>query len=376
MKKLVATALSTVLILFAVGVGGAAQAAAENVRTIVVGDAPTGVAITHDGLNALVANSGSDSVSVISLVSETVISTITVGIGDGPMDLVISADGTKAFVTNYVSADVSVIDLASLTVVDTIVLGGSPFSMALSPDGTKAVVPDSQSGIYVIDLTNDNVVYRPIAAGGAPVFAAISSDGLTAYVTAVNTGSVYVVNLATGVVTNTFALSLGMIYGITLSAQGDSAYVAVYGGGAGKKVVELDLSTGAVLAKLTAAGAPGIMTMAPDGQSLLVATQYSGLKVLNLSDSSLNETVAMGQDLRHIAISPAGNLAVVTSNQDDTATLVDFNPALTSSRAQLPNTGPSTAQNASPFLAALLFLTGVAMFSVRRSLRKSKAGER
>jgi YVTN family beta-propeller protein len=100
MNKFLATALSSVLILLPLGVGGAAQAAAENVRTIVVGDGPTGVAITHDGLTALVANSGTDSVSVISLVSETVISTITEDIGDGPIDLVISVDGTKAFVTN------------------------------------------------------------------------------------------------------------------------------------------------------------------------------------------------------------------------------------------------------------------------------------
>jgi YVTN family beta-propeller protein len=373
MNKLLATALSSVLVLFPLGVGGAAQAAAENVRTIVVGDRPTGVAITHDGLTALVANSGSDSVSVISLVSETVISTITAGMGDGPQDLVISADGTKAFVTNYFSADVSVIDLDSLTVVDTIVLGGSPFSMALSLDGTKAVVPDSVSGIYVIDLINDVVVNRPIAAGSAPVFAAISADGLTAYVTAVNTGSVYVVDLTSGVVTNTFALSLGVIYGITFSAQGDSAYIAAYGAeGIGNSVVEIDLSTGAVLASLTAAGNPQTVVMAPDGQSLLVATKYGGLVVLNLADSSQNETVAAGGDLRHVAISPAGNLAVVTSNLDDTATLVDFNPA--APEAQLANTGPSTAQNVISFLAALLILVGVALFSVRRSLRKSAAG--
>ena len=217
--------------------------------------------------------------------------------------------------------------------------------------------------------------WSPIAAGAAPVFAAISSDGLTAYVTAANTGSVYVVNLATGVVTNTFALSLGMIYGITLSAQGDSAYVAAYGAEViGNKVVEIDLSTGDVLASLTAAGNPETVVMAPDGQSLLVATKYGGLVLLNLADSSQNETVAMGQDLRHVAISPAGNLAVVTSTLDDTATLVDFNPA--APEAQLPNTGPSTAQNANSFLAALLLLTGVAAFSVRRSLRKSEAVER
>jgi LPXTG-motif cell wall-anchored protein len=112
--------------------------------------------------------------------------------------------------------------------------------------------------------------------------------------------------------------------------------------------------------------------MAPDGQSLLVATKYGGLVVLNLADSSQNETVAAGGDLRHVAISPAGNLAVVTSNLDDTATLVDFNPA--APEAQLANTGPSTAQNVISFLAALLILVGVALFSVRRSLRKSAAG--
>lgn len=374
MKKLLAAAVTSVLVLLLSGVGGAAFASAQNVRTISVEASPTGVAITPDGLTALVANSGSDSVSVISLNSETVTYTITVGVGDGPQDLVISPDGTTAFVTNYFSHDVSVIDIESLLVVNTISLGGAPFSMTLSADGTKAVVPDSISGIYVIDLTNYDVAYYPLETSSAPVFAAVSPDGMTAYVTGANTGSVYVVDLASGILISTYPLSLGMIYGITLNAMGDAAYVAVYGGGAGSSVVQIDVATGDVLATLTAAGAPETMTLAPDGQSLLVTTQHNGLVVLNLADSSLNETVPMGQDLRHVAINAAGTTAVVTSNADGTATLVDFDPALvappvvTSPDAQLPSTGASPLQSAIPLFAFVLVLAGLAVFGIRRSL--------
>ena len=245
---------------------------------------------------------------------------------------------------------------------------------------TKAVVPDANSGIYVIDLSNYDAVYYPLETSSAPVFAAVSADGMTAYVTGTNTGSVYVVNLASGSVINTFPLSMGMIYGITLNAQGDAAYVAVYGGGWGSTVVEIDVATGTVLATLTAAGGPETMTLAPDGQSLLVATQYNGLVVLNLSDSSLNETVPMDQDLRHVAINAAGTLAVATSNADGTVTLVDFNPALvarpavvTTPDAQLANTGQSPLQNVIPVFALvlLLVLAGLAVFGIRHSLQSA-----
>jgi len=49
------------------------------VNTVKVGDSPSGIAITHSGSDAYVANSGSGTVSVINTSTNKVVKTVKVG---------------------------------------------------------------------------------------------------------------------------------------------------------------------------------------------------------------------------------------------------------------------------------------------------------
>ncbi|MGH3930541.1 MAG: YncE family protein, partial [Pseudonocardiaceae bacterium] len=73
-----------------------------------VGDAPYGVAVTPDGRRAYITNFGSDSVSVIDTVNNTVTGTIAVGVG--PYGVVVTPDG-RVYITILGSDTVSVIDV-------------------------------------------------------------------------------------------------------------------------------------------------------------------------------------------------------------------------------------------------------------------------
>jgi YVTN family beta-propeller protein len=93
-----------------------------------VGFGPAGVAITPDGSKVLVSNFDSDgidpgnTVSVIDTGTNPTISTITVG--NRPFGIAVTHDGTKAYVANYFSDTLSVIDVLTNSVLATISVDG------------------------------------------------------------------------------------------------------------------------------------------------------------------------------------------------------------------------------------------------------------
>jgi YVTN family beta-propeller protein len=166
------------------------------VGTIPVGQDPTGVAITSDGIHAYVTNHLDDSVSVIDTARNTVVATIPGFIL--PIGVAITPDGTEpnerddrrqqslAYATNNVStidgsnfpaSAVSVIDTGRNTVVATIPVGQFPKGVAIPPDGTHAYVANQGDGTVSVIDTARNKVVATIRVGAGPVGVAITSDG-------------------------------------------------------------------------------------------------------------------------------------------------------------------------------------------------------
>jgi YVTN family beta-propeller protein len=163
---------------------GTANSDANVVATITVGVNPNGVAVTPDGSAAYVANSGSNTVSVIK--AQSVVATIPVG--NTPMFVALTPDDTTAFVTNNKDNTVSVISTATNTVTDTIPVGLAPWGLAVKPDGTKLWVCNRGTGnsdgtVSVIDVaTHKTVRTIPIPVGQSPLYVLFSPDSLKAHV--------------------------------------------------------------------------------------------------------------------------------------------------------------------------------------------------
>jgi YVTN family beta-propeller protein len=102
------------------------------IKTVQVGKDPYGITITPNGAFVYVANSSSDSVSVISTQTNRVVD--TVGVGRVPLFLGISPKGAMLYVPNYGSNTISVIRTADNKIVDTINVDGA-WGAAVSPDG-------------------------------------------------------------------------------------------------------------------------------------------------------------------------------------------------------------------------------------------------
>jgi YVTN family beta-propeller protein len=83
---------------------------------------------------AIVTNSGSDTVSVLDIVNNAVLATITVG--NQPVALAVSSDGATAYVANYADSTVTQVNLNTNTKTATVAAGGQPTSVALTAAGT------------------------------------------------------------------------------------------------------------------------------------------------------------------------------------------------------------------------------------------------
>src|SRR6266853_131948 len=94
------------------------------------------VAIAAQGQTfAYVADTDSNSVSVIDTTSNKLIDTVAVG--DNPIGVAITPDGSRAYVTNPFSNSVSVIDTATNSVTAT-VSTENPYGAAITPNGFRS----------------------------------------------------------------------------------------------------------------------------------------------------------------------------------------------------------------------------------------------
>lgn len=170
-------------------------------------DGPSGVAITPDGKFAYVNNYGAPAgvgsgngttVSVVNLITDTIISTITVGLA--PAALTVSPDGKFVYVINYVDGNpntgtMSIIQTSNNTVVDTVLGLFGPFGIALTPNGKYAYVTNFGSNnfapfgttVSVIELKQARQIVATIDLGIQPAGIAIEPSGHFAYVTNYNT---------------------------------------------------------------------------------------------------------------------------------------------------------------------------------------------
>ena len=159
------------------------------ITEIATGSGPSAVAVNGD--LALVANSDSDTVSVVSLALKQVLASVPVG--RSPRALAIDDSTSLAYAANQNSGTISVIDLSRRAVVDTLSLGANarPQSLRLFPTGGMLAVTEPNAGAvnfsdlatkarYTSPVTATDVVfvrntaYMTNQIGGSAAYAAVA----------------------------------------------------------------------------------------------------------------------------------------------------------------------------------------------------------
>ena len=137
------------------------------------GTRPTGVAYDSGKGEVFVANSGSNSVSVISDSSNTVVATVTVG--TSPWGLAYDSGKGEVFVTNWGSDNVSVISDSSNTVVTTVTVGSHPYGGAYDSGKGEVFVANYGSGNVSAISDSNNTVVATMTVGSYPIGMAYDS---------------------------------------------------------------------------------------------------------------------------------------------------------------------------------------------------------
>lgn len=239
---------------------------------------PYGIAITPDGTMAYVVNFNG-TVTQIDLATSATITTINLVTQQGSttnlFNVAITPDGKTAYVTDNGGGKVYPITLATNQVGSGITVGANPWGIAITPDGKTAYVANSGDGtVTPINIAN-NSPGAAISVGSntdAPLLIAITPDGKKAYVTLNNSYTVVPIDIASDpaipgspIVVGDLSLPLTLRpYGIAITPDGKTAYVAIYGGagsdGQGKTVVPITIETNTVgqAITLTEEGPAGI----------------------------------------------------------------------------------------------------------------------
>lgn len=257
-----------------------------------------------------VANSGSDSLSVIDVASGAV--TKTISVGDGPYAM--AFDGTSLlYVVNVTDGKLSVVSTASNSVVSTVQLLPGIADVVL--DGGRLFIPNElQDSVVVVD-TATNAQVGTVAVGSGP--SAIAAQGGKIFVVNTNSSTISVINPSTLTVVDTWSMTPG-ISTITAGAAG-RVFVGNY---LVDGVYALDSTTGATDALIYVGVKPA--GVAYDGTSRLYVTNSrdNTVSVIDTSTDSVVATIAVGDEPGGIGFDNAG-LVYVTNSNDGTVSVID-----------------------------------------------------
>ena len=165
----------------------------ETRRSIPVGDGPSEITFDRSGAYAFVANTDSDSVSILDAADGSLVATVPVG--DAPVGAWPGSDG-RMYADNEAGKSLSVIDPATRSVVSTLALGFTPALAAIAPNG-ELWVTDTDNGKLVFFAPASGARVGELATGAGAHAFAFTAGGAKAYVTNQLAGTVTVVDTAT-----------------------------------------------------------------------------------------------------------------------------------------------------------------------------------
>lgn len=132
---------------------------------LVIGDRPEDLALTPDRKILLVANSGSNTVSVVD--AGSLVETTRIQVGNGPQSILVDRSGRRAYVFNTLSNTISVLDIRSMGVVATVAAEAGPVRGEFNREGNRLYVLHRYSPyLGVFDPTTLSTVRRVYVGSG------------------------------------------------------------------------------------------------------------------------------------------------------------------------------------------------------------------
>jgi|GEM_PF-717834 len=256
------------------------------------GNVPVTATLSVTGITsgdfAYVPNFSSNSVSLINLATNALLTNIKVG--SRPLAVSVNQDGKNVYVTNYVSGTVSVINASSNIVIATVPVGLNPAGVVVNINGLVYVTNEGSNSVSVINSTTNSVT-ATIAIGDAPEGIAISPDGSHVYVANYGSNTLTVINTTSNTVETTINVGTNP-EGVAISADGQRIYVTNEGS---SDVSVIDGTTNSVIANVPVGISPEGITVSLDGNRIYVANNGSdNISVVNTVSNIVETTIDAG----------------------------------------------------------------------------------
>lgn len=137
--------------------------------------------VTHTGPgNAIVVNSGSNSVSILNIATGTYGVAANIAVGTQPMAVAVNSASTKAYVANYGSGTLSEVNLSTNTVSRTATVGSGLLSVAMDPSGSYVWVGGTNN-LYKVSVSTFAVVATYPVSGSVTSLAASNAQNELVY---------------------------------------------------------------------------------------------------------------------------------------------------------------------------------------------------
>ena len=253
----------------------------ETITSIAVGDNPVD-SIFEPTLNKLyITNAGSETVSVINTLTNTVQSTIPVV---GAISLNIDTATNKLYVPNSGPGTITVIDTLTDTIVDTISTSGTTLNGIVVNSALQRLytVDITDPSVFVIDtVTKTEINVTPLE--GIPTGLVINPDNNSVYIATFTTNAVTVFDGNTNTIIKTIPVG-SLPVGVKINSLTDKVFVANAGTGTVSvidTITNLEIDT----VNLT----PGILNVAVNENTDRVYVVNQAVGTLSIIDGSKTE---------------------------------------------------------------------------------------
>lgn len=248
--------------------------------------------------------------------------------GSKPHGIAVSRDGARVFVSNEGDSTLSIVDARDRRVIAEVSVGERPNQLALTPDGRHVwVLNNGSASITIVDAESGAVV-RTIPSGRGPHIIVTNAARNAAFVTAEGDSSLDGFDLSTferRSVVPVFAWPRVL----AVTEDGTNAFLTIRWLN-GALVVGLD---GAGPRDRIALGEPRFaaegkdahgIALTPAGDELLLTTQLTGqLTFIDAHSLAVRDEVHVGNDPNWVEVTSDGRFAVVSNTADNAVAIVD-----------------------------------------------------
>jgi YVTN family beta-propeller protein len=310
---------------------------------VAVDSYPIGVAVNPVTKKVYVTNEFSNTLSVISGVTDSKADTVSVG--SFPYGVAVNPFNDRVYVTNRGSNTVSVIDGPTNTKLSNIIVGNSPVGIAVNPSSNWIYVANINSGTVSVMDGITNKITDTITVGKAPY--GVSTNPVTnkVYVTNIQSNTVSVIDGKTNKVTGTITVGNSPV-GVSTNTLTNMIYVTNH---ASNIISVIDGKTNKVTGTITVGNSPvGVSTNPVTNKVYVTNIQSNTVSVIDGKTNRVVNTIRVNPSLGHpktigdpvlnmpilanfpliaslVAVNSVSNMVYVTNTGSDIVSIIDGN---------------------------------------------------